>query len=284
MNREEQSKWITDYLQTVPREPGTDGVLIADGVIEVNDLAAERRSRRPDPPKIITVYGQNTGIGSGIEGVGPVGGLFVLPSTSGSQLEVVSASGSDTAAGTGMRTVRVVYERVDNSIGAEDLILNGTGAVSTSATDIIYVYPQYCHGLTFGSGSVAAGNVDIRIQGGGSVIERVPAGRRGVVTSARTRIPPGYTAFCFEWAVGVAGTNTAQFMLSHTWDHRTRSYLSSAVTRYSLDALTSGWFAQELPTPLVLPEKTQVEVSAVRLGGSDAAGAATFDLVLVRNT
>lgn len=284
MNRDERLKWMDSFLRTVPpkRESATtvadlSGYLVAGGSPRTGDGV------RAWTPGIITVYGSNTGIGATTEGLGAVGGPFAYPVSTGSRLEVVSASGSDTAAGTGMRTIRVVFEKTNGEIGSEDLTLNGTGAVASTATDIVYVYPQFCHGLTFGGGGAAAGNVDIRIHGGGSVIERILAGRKGTVHSGRTRVPPGYTGFIFDWSVGIGGTNTAAFHLNTNWDHKTHTHLASHIARYQLDAVTSGWFAYDLPAPMVLPEKTEIELSAVRLGGSDAAGAATFDLMLARN-
>ena len=65
---------------------------------------------------------------------------------------------------------------------------------------------------------------------------------------------------------------------------RTHAHLDAMVSRYQLDSLTSGWSSYELPTPLVLPEHTEIEATAIRLGGTDAAGATTFDLLLIRNS
>ena len=284
MTPAEQLQWIASYATDVPpytraarAEPSKTGVLIADAAIEANDSSKTR-------PLVITVYGANTGIGSIQEGLGAVGGLFFSPASTGQQLEVVSTGAADAAAGTGMRSIRIVYETAAHTIGSEDITLNGTSAVSTTATDIIYVWPQYLHGLGYGTGGVAGGNIDIRIQGGGAVVERILAGRQGVAHSARTRVPPGYTGFIFEWNVGVAGTNAASFNLAHNWDMRTHAHLGAMVSRYQLDSLTSGWSSYELPIPLVLPEHTEIEATAIRLGGTDAAGATTFDLLLIRNS
>ena len=285
MNRREQFEWIRTFFRTVPPHvktgkgtADTTGVLIADGVIEVNDLDGRRFT-----PAVVRIFGSNTGIGSTHEGIGSVGGLFASPVSTGSRVEVISASANDAAAGTGMRTIRVVFEKTDGSIGSEDLTLNGTGAVASTATDIVYIYPHLMHGLSFGGGGVAAGNVDVRLHGGGSVIERILAGRRGVVTSARTRVPPGYTGFLFSWSIGVSGTNTAQFSLCHNWDERTHAHLDGMVARHTVDVLSSGWIAEALPRPMVLPETTEVEVTGTRLGGSDASGACLLELLLVRN-
>ena len=280
MTRDEQARWIAGYLDTVPNSPGKDSVLVATSVLDAEGYF----STQPHLPRVLTVYGSNMGIGTTHEGIGAVGGPFFTPSSVGQQLEVVSTSANDAAAGTGMRTIRLVYERADNTIGSEDVTLNGTGAVSTIATDIIYLYPQFSHGLSYGTGGLAAGNVDIRIQGGGAVVERILVGRRGIIHSARTRIPPGYTGFVFSWSVGVAGTHSASFDLAHTWDHRTKAYLGAMVTRYQLDTLSSGWFAEDLPSPMALPETTELEVTGIRTAGSDAFGAAMVEVLLMRNS
>ncbi len=286
MTQAEQFEWIKAYMRTVPPwakvkrgNPSTTGVLVDGGVVDPSKTHVSQFT-----PAVVRVYGSNTGIGSTHEGIGPVGGVFASPLSTGSRVEVVSTSASDTAAGTGMRTIRVVFEKTDGTIASEDLTLNGTGAVASTATDIVYIYPQLMHGLTYGGAGLAVGNVDVRLHGGGAVIERILAGRRGIVTSARTRVPPGFTGFIFSWSFGVSGTNSASFDLCHDWDSRTHAHLDSMVSRHSVDVLTSGWIAEDLPNPMAVPEGTELEVTGIRLGGSDAAGACLIELMLVRNS
>ena len=265
MKRREQLEWIGHYIATVPPK---------------SELISDLRSVY----EVVTLYGSNSGLGTSMEGIGLLGGPFKVLPTTGTQLEVVSSSSNDTAAGTGMRTMRIVYETTDHTVASEDITLNGTGAVTTTATNITYLYPHLCHGLTYGSTGLANGNIDMQVVSAAGVVERIVAGRKGLVKSARNRVPPGHTGFVFDWSVGMAGAEVAEFALCHDWDARTGDHLESTVVRYMLDGVSSGWVTQELALPMVLPEKTNIEITGMRLGSSDAAGAASLDLILVPNS
>lgn len=121
-----------------------------------------------------------------------------IPSAAGSQITVVSSDPNDTAAGTGIRTVRIIYLDATYTPQTEDITLNGTTPVLTVATDIIFI--QCSFALTFGSNTYAVGNIsfsdgtyDISYISAGSLrcessARMVPAGKRlvikGMITGA----------------------------------------------------------------------------------------------------
>lgn len=98
------------------------------------------------------------------------------------QRSVSSTSASDTAAGTGARTVRLTYfARSGGTITGpftEDVTLNGTTPVNTSNTNICYI--DRIEVITAGSGGVNAGTIQLftGLAGGGSVFASVAAGER----------------------------------------------------------------------------------------------------------
>lgn len=106
------------------------------------------------------IIGDNPSIGSTAESIWPVGGVYVWPSTSGIQFEVVSSSASDTAAGTGARTVRITGVNAAFLECSETITLNGVTAVATARTDWIAV--NSFEVITAGSGATNAGNIDCR--------------------------------------------------------------------------------------------------------------------------
>ena len=112
-----------------------------------------------------------------------VNGTAYAEQTSGAQRSIKSSSANDAAAGTGARTVRLVFYTLDASGNiqgpyTEILTLNGTTAVPTVNTNIALI--DRLEVLTVGSGLVAAGALSLYTDnaGAGSVICSVAAGDR----------------------------------------------------------------------------------------------------------
>jgi len=96
--------------------------------------------------------------------------------TTAAQLEVVSSSANDDGApaGTGARTVRIVYYDGNfNGPFVTDVIMNGVTAVSTTATDIRFVECMHC--LTVGSTGSNVGTITLRAVGAGAVVGTIAA-------------------------------------------------------------------------------------------------------------
>lgn len=77
------------------------------------------------------------------------------------QLEVLSSSVQDASAGTGTRTLRITY--YDGSMNGpftEDIVMNGTTAVATVATNIRFI--EKMESLTVGSNGTNVGTISIR--------------------------------------------------------------------------------------------------------------------------
>jgi hypothetical protein len=94
--------------------------------------------------------------------------------TVAAQLEVVSSSVNDTAAGTGARTLRITY--YDGSCQGPyttDVVLNGTAAVPTGVTNIRFVESMIL--LTVGNNGTNVGTLTLRNLGGGSTIGMLAA-------------------------------------------------------------------------------------------------------------
>lgn len=92
------------------------------------------------------------------------------------QLEVVSSSANDDGAppGTGARTVRITY--YDGTYAGPfitDVIMNGTAAVATAATNIRFV--ECIAVLTVGNNGTNIGTITLRGLGGGAVVGTIAA-------------------------------------------------------------------------------------------------------------
>jgi hypothetical protein len=97
--------------------------------------------------------------------------------TAAAQRSIASASVNDTAAGTGARTVRLVYfDGTGAGPFTEDLTLNGTTPVNTVATNIRFIENIFV--ITVGSGLTNAGVITLygAIAGGGGVVGTIGTG------------------------------------------------------------------------------------------------------------
>ena len=122
--------------------------------------------------KGVIKFGRNPDIdtGSTPEDVWDAGGIWVPP-TQARVHDVASSSVDDTAAGTGMRTLRL-YGLLDwdTEEVEEDITLNGTSNVATANS---YVIVYRMEGLTFGSGGTNAGNITATAQTDGTVTAQI---------------------------------------------------------------------------------------------------------------
>lgn len=109
-------------------------------------------------PRVI-VQCQNTALTNSLANIGD--GVAGLSAGAGEALEVVSSSANDAAAGTGARTVTIIYLNPSGAVLSETVTLNGTSAVATVATNIWRILDMWC--ASFGSGGTNAGTITLRV-------------------------------------------------------------------------------------------------------------------------
>lgn len=126
--------------------------------------------------------------------------------TSGQTLYVVSTSASDASAGTGARTVRIVYLDANGVEQVTTATLNGTTPVSlgTGFTAI-----QWIETATVGTNEVAVGNIAITSTNGAATVattfELIRAGGNRSL-SGRYKIPAGYDGYLLRWSYAAIST------------------------------------------------------------------------------
>lgn len=129
----------------------------------------------------------------------------IIEQTTNAQRSIVSSSASDTAAGTGARTVEITYL---TAAGAgpftETLTLNGTTPVNTVATNICYV--ESIAVKTVGSNESNVGTLSLKATtgGGGATIMSMTAGDNRTLHTLRY-VPAGSDIYI----TSVAGNNTS---------------------------------------------------------------------------
>lgn len=98
---------------------------------------------------------------------------YVEPAAA-AQLEVVSSSANDNAAGTGTRKVRIVYyDDSCNGPFTTDVTLNGVTAVPTTPTNLRFI-ESICS-LTVGNNGTNVGTITLRGLGGGALVGTIAA-------------------------------------------------------------------------------------------------------------
>ena len=193
-------------------------------------------------------------------------------------LEIVSSSVNDAAAGTGVRTVKVVYIDHTGSIVSATLTLNGTTAVAAgfTANEILYMYAT-----SVGSGLVAAGDIRLRVVAGPVECEQISTGRNRS-RSARFMVPTGYTGYIKRITLGAAGTTIDHYVRAQT-DIEAGIY-SAAYVELESDYIPTGATKDKDLPMLQIPANGRVKVSVIA-GATASTNIADVDfgLILVKN-
>ena len=140
-----------------------------------------------------------------------------IPPSIGEQMTVVSDDDADNgAAATGVLTVRIEYLDENGAEQKTDVILNGTGAVDTTPTNIAFVNDFYA--LTVGSNLVAEGNIIIYKKGSASTIYNMieVGGNKSLVINRM--VPAGKTLFITGWIASEAKDKVTSYRLRATCD------------------------------------------------------------------
>lgn len=145
--------------------------------------------------------------------------------TTNAQRSVVSSSASDSAAGTGARTIRITYlDQNNRGFFTEDITLNGTTAVNTVNTNICYV--EKIEVLSTGSFGANIGTISIKTTtgGGGTTFfsiaigdnttfqchHYIPAGKIGYIQAIHVSCASTTALFYFIWSNDLTNFNTGR--------------------------------------------------------------------------
>ena len=218
----------------------------------------------------INKFGYNTAVGINFETITDLGGDQYYPTSAG-VVSIVSSDANDDDGDTGARTLEVQgldgnYEEV-----SETITLNGTSAVTTTASFIRIFRAKV---LTAGSSGTNEGNITLSI--GGNDIARISAANGGQTLMAVYTIPTGKKGYLLKFQGSLSKNQEAQFMI------RTKNGLTDASWQvkgmFGTFANTVGY---EYPVPLEIKEETDIEIRA-KAGATLEIGA-IFDLVLIND-
>ncbi|MBD2076200.1 hypothetical protein H6F86_20435 [Phormidium sp. FACHB-592] len=214
-----------------------------------------------------------------------------IPLLAGNQsIEIISTSASDSALGSGVRTVELVYLDAAYNLQKTTVTLNGILAVSVQK-DGASVTPQaiwWMHTLTAGTGLTAAGNIILRIAGAGAELEQITSGGN-MSLSARCAVPLGYDAYIPSF-FGSAVSALHDFRFRATVSKldvpgiSSKTILEGIYNFQGVLSVREGDNAMRDMGYLRLPEKTRIKISTIA-GAATAQCDASFPALFVkRNT
>lgn len=199
--------------------------------------------------------------------------------TTGQTLYIVSTSTSDSAAGTGARTVSISYLDTSGNRQVHIATMNGTTPVSIGTG---YSFVQWAEVATVGSGGFAAGNISITSTNGSATVattfEYISSGGNRSL-SGRYKVPSGFSAYAISWSASAIG-NTMDCRLRADVFSSDRS-LSPGVFHFMDRAyLTSGRDGIWLQYMDKYPAGAVIKVSAIP-GGAPAGNKLDCDFSLL---
>lgn len=198
----------------------------------------------------------------------------IPPQPGGQQMDVRSSSASDTAAGTGVRTLMIHYLDASGNEQQETITMNGVTPVSTVATNIRFVNEM--HAVTVGSTGAAVGTITITpVATPGTVYNQIDP-NNNVDLSSQFMIPTGkiFIVEAFSASGGAAaGGKSADIRLRGTAEEGLLLSTNLFVSVDNILIFNSG-VAKVFPIPFIFPALSIVKCTAFdTVGGADVQAA-----------
>ena len=213
-----------------------------------------------------TKIGYNPSVGTTEELIWVVGGAYVWPSSS-MGMEIISTSGDDDVAGTGVQKVQLYYLDDDYVEHSEIIETDGTTAVPTAANDIYRI--QSFRAYQVGSGGVAAGAISIRHLDDTPIYSQIAANYTRARNMTYT-VPAGYYLYLTSITASVYGANQGVRITTRaTHDPLRPTEILTFFMPYTEIALTNGYAYRPLEIPSKFPEGVRIMVTGI----SDQDGA-----------
>lgn len=211
--------------------------------------------------------GYNDDVGATEEDIWTQGGVYPWIAAGGIALEVVSASGNDTLAGTGVQKVRVSY--LDADYSAQSEILNMAGATPVPLTDTTILRVNSIRATQVGTGGVAAGLITCRLVGGAATVYRAISAGYTRGRGATYTVPLGKTLYLTSVVVSSGYTTLGKVV---RWTGRAQVDDTDPTTKIAFfqpffEVMTQdSSFHRDFEIPIKIPATADVKMSAVSNG------------------
>ena len=217
----------------------------------------------------VTAVGRATGVTNVRTDLWNVGGTYVFPPAP-TQMSVVSTSANDSAAGTGVRTIIILYLDDQYNQQLTQVTLNGTTPVLTTPTNILRINKVFS--ASVGSGGSAAGN--ITITNGGNTYARIDA----TYTASRQAIgtvPSNMFGYITSCVFSGCSTTVGEFI---EFDLRVsalaNTLLPGIFVTVATYGISNGALEQTFDPPQLIPATADVKITCARTTGSGMVTAA----------
>lgn len=225
------------------------------------------------------LLGHNPNIGAGAAAdVWEGGGNYPFLAAAAT-LEVLSSSASDTAAGTGARTVLVSGLNSAYATISEVVTLNGVTPVSTVNQ---YLRVNVFTTTSAGSGEVNAGDITLRVAGGGTTQCIARAGY-GFGRSAVFTVPAGFTFFMSSAVFTIISPNGASVNVA-TFGIFQRSSTGNRRIPIEFQVSSTVPYFHNAKEGVVFSEKTDVTLRVTTTGQANTNVTAAAAGLLFNNT
>lgn len=232
---------------------------------------------------ITNKFGTNEDIDTGTlpKDIWENGGVYTgFPDTTLETVEILSDSASDTAAGTGARTIRITGLDSGYNIQQETITLNGTTPVAS-----VNQYRRIHTGMivTAGIGGVNVGNITVRHSATeANIFLFMLPGRNQTNYSAFT-VPSGHTAYMRYLHGSIRGTTqavTPAVVEGNIW---TRPFEGVFRSRRPFVISSSCRLFDVIYGGLQFTEKTDIILRITTASGNNISVSGGYDLIITKN-
>ena len=218
--------------------------------------------------KSIFKFGFNPDVNGSEETIWDVGGIYAYPSTA-----VVMTVTTDAGTPANDNGVVVTVEGLDGDCNeiSDEVTLAGAGTATTTKT-FFRVNRAYVSGSQAPTGN-------LNITNGGTTYARITLGENQTLMALWT-VPAGYTGFLDHVNIATGTTNANQYVTAQIVQRQ----LGGVFRVMMKQTLGSGGVADFLIRyPILVPEKTDLEVRAISSGSNNLISA-NFSIVYIKNS
>lgn len=248
--------------------------------LHYRDFALEVAKGNIPKHGLITKFGHNADIDTGVdEDVWNQGGTYVAPTVARVH-DIVSNAAADTAAGTGARTVLIYGINGSYARTTETVTLNGAVNVPTVNS---YLHIHLMQVTSSGTGGVNAGKITATAQTDATVTCSIDAGN-GQSESTIYLVPTGYKAYVMRLRsrMNNSTANSAITVALYTypfgmaWQLKTKMGINNSGTSFAQLDYTGS-------SPFIVPEKTWIKLRATGATNNNTTVDGEYDLILVQD-